>query len=128
MNHPSNSPAITCTFRSDWDVRKTGMSGSGSPMMMIQGDQAGSSWANQGPVGPTSRSTDCLDLDATNTDLSTLDLGNIDESRDELDFMLNVTSTDKLGQTSIYYTMDSRRMASKHKKNQQDRKLLYGVK
>ena len=28
---------------------------------------------------------------------------------------------DKLGQTSIYYTMDSRRMASKHKKNQQDR-------
>ena len=54
-------------------------------------------------------------------DLSTLDLGNIDESRDELDFMLNVTSTDKLGQTSIYYTMDSRRMASKHKKNQQDR-------
>ena len=54
-------------------------------------------------------------------DLSTLDLDNIDESRDELDFMLNVTSTDKLGQTSIYYTMDSRRMASKHKKNQQDR-------
>ena len=50
-----------------------------------------------------------------------MDLGNIDESRDELDFMLNVASTDKLGQTSIYYTMDSRRMASKHKKNQQDR-------
>merc|ERR1719391_163950 len=110
-------------FLSDWDVRKTGMSGCNSPMP----DQ-GPGWASQGPVGPTSRSTDCLDLDATNTDLSTLDLGNIDESRDELDLVLNVSSTDKLGQPNMYYTMDSRRLANKHKKNQLDRKLLYGVK
>ena len=72
MNHAPYPPAITCAFRSDWDVRKSGMSGSGSPMTMTSGDQGGSSWANQGPVGPTSRSTDCLDLDATNTgDLKT---------------------------------------------------------
>ena len=54
-------------------------------------------------------------------DLSTLDLGNIDESTDELDRVLSVSSTDKLGQPNIYYTMDSRRLANKHKKNQLDR-------
>ena len=54
-------------------------------------------------------------------DLSTLDLGNIDESTDELDLVLSVSSTDKLGQPNMYYTMDSRRLASKHKKNQLDR-------
>jgi len=31
-------------------------------------------------------------------------------------------------QPNVYYTIDSRRLASKHKKSQRDRKLLYGVK
>ena len=46
-------------FRSEWDVRKTG-----TPVP----DQ-GPGWVGrgQGPVGPTSRSTDCLDLEATGT-------------------------------------------------------------
>ena len=62
-------------------------------------------------------------LNSICTDLSTLDLDNIDESRDELDkLVLNqVSSTDKLDKPNIYYTMDSRRLASKHKKSQLDR-------
>ena len=60
-----------------------------------------------------------IPLNSICTDLSTLDLENIDESRDELDEL--VSSTDKLGQPNIYYTMDSRRLASKHKKSQLDR-------
>jgi len=101
--------------KSDWDVRKTGMSF--SPGVSAT-------------AGPTSRSTDCLDLEATTTDLSTLDLTDINESRDELDLVLNVSAGDmaSLGHPNMYYTMDSRRLANKHKKSQQDRALLYGIK
>merc|ERR1711962_1282022 len=101
--------------RSDWDVRKTGMSFS-----------SGLSVA----PGPTSRSTDCLDLDETSPDPSTLDLNNIEESRGELSLVLNVSAGDilSLGHPSIFYTIDSRKLANKHKKNHLDRALLYGIK
>ena len=35
--------------------------------------------------------------------------------------MLNVSSTDKLGNNNLYCTIDNRRVSSKHKKNQLDR-------
>jgi len=103
--------------KSDWDVRKTPEQSAG---MSFTPEVSSSS-------NPTSRSTDCLDLDAACADLSTLDLANIDESQNELDFVLNV-STGTTGHPNMYYTIDSRRLASKHKKSQNDRKLLYGVK
>ena len=148
------------SFRSDWDVRKTPEQSAG---MSFPPEVSSSS-------NPTSRSTDCLDLDAacagmrhcisdvtdahippklncecqpvrhvrhkekmrkdhavirlnstnSNSDLSTLDLANIDESQNELDFVLNV-STGTTGHPNMYYTIDSRRLASKHKKSQNDR-------
>merc|ERR1712242_669106 len=56
--------------------------------------------------------------------MSTLNLTNFDESRPELDLVLNVE-----GQPiTTYYTIDSRRLASKHQKTQHDRKLLNGIK
>ena len=59
----------------------------------------------------------------SNSDLSTLDLANIDESQPELDFVLNVSAGDvgTIGHPNMYYTIDSRRLASKHKKSQHDR-------
>jgi len=65
-------------------------------------------------------------LNSTNScsDMSTLNLTNFDESRPELDLVLNVE-----GQPiTTYYTIDSRRLASKHQKTQHDRKLLNGIK
>merc|ERR1712168_56992 len=61
--------------------------------------------------------------------MSTLNLTNLDNvldnsARPELDLTLDIS--DNLNPTT-YYTIDSRR-ASKHKKGQKDRKLLYGVK
>lgn len=111
---------ILFSFRSDWDVRKTPEQSAG---MSFTPEVSSSS-------NPTSRSTDCLDLDAACADLSTLDLANIDESQNELDFVLNVSAGDvgTIGHPNMYYTIDSRRLASKHKKSQHDRKLLYGVK
>jgi len=159
--------------KSDWDVRKTPDQSTGMSLT----PEVSSSSTNP----PTSRSTDCLDLDAacagmrhcisdvtdahiapklqcecqpvravrhhrekmrkyhavirlnstnSNSDLSTLDLANIDESQNELDFVLNVSAGDvgTIGHPNMYYTIDSRRLASKHKKSQHDRKLLYGVK
>ena len=51
------------------------------------------------------------------SDMSTLNLTNFDESRPELDLVLNVD-----GQPiTTYYTIDSRRLASKHQKTQHDR-------
>ena len=118
-------------FRSDWDVRKTpepaGMSSPGPELAEV-----------------SSRSTDCIDLELqskcpgeartsvrstrermrkyhgviklldtsnSNSDLSTLDLGTI-----EADINVSATSGD-----SSYYTIDSRRLTSKHMKSQQDR-------
>ena len=63
----------------------------------------------------------CINPFSPFTDLSTLNLGNIDKSRDELDLVLNVSSTDKLGNNNLYCTIDNRRVSSKHKKNQLDR-------
>ena len=154
---------ILFSFRSEWDVRKTPEQSAG---MSFTPEVSSSS-------NPTSRSTDCLDLDAacagmrhcisdvtdahnapklhcecqpvrqvrhrekmrkyhavirlnsmnSNSDLSTLDLANIDESQNELDFVLNVSAGDvgTIGHPNLYYTIDSRRLASKHKKSQHDR-------
>ena len=52
--------------------------------------------------------------------MSTLNLTNLDESRPELD-----TTYDK--SVTTYYTLDSRRLANRQK-NQDERKLLYGIK
>ena len=52
--------------------------------------------------------------------MSTLNLTNLDESRPELDLTYDKSVT-------TYYTLDSRRLASKQK-NQDERKLLYGIK
>ena len=76
------------------------------------------------------------------SDMSTLNLTNLDESRPELDLTYSGQSV------NTYYTLDSRRLASRHQKNQQERweelhllkiqlpnnpifhcrKLLYGIK
>jgi len=55
------------------------------------------------------------------SDLSTLDLVNVDSSRTEL-------NEDSLVSGRMYNTLDPRRLPSSHKKNQLDRNLLYGVK
>jgi len=65
-----------------------------------------------------------LNSNTSCSDMSTLNLTTLDESRPELDLVLNVS-----GQPiTTYYTIDSRRLASRHHKNQHDRKLLYGIK
>ena len=122
------------------------------------------------PAQPTSRSTDCLDLDVVcsgNTrvhvspvlrstcaaassrmrkyqatlqlrnshccdesslasfnnscsDMSQLDLVSMDSSRADMTTM-SALSTPSIADTTTYYTLDAKRLASKHKKNQQDR-------
>ena len=102
---------------------------------------------------PTSRSTDCIDLESglcsgevgdstptprsnrekmrkyhgvikllnstnSNSDLSTLDLATMTEPRPGMEMVLDLSTTSG---DSSYYTIDSRRLASKHKKSQQDR-------
>lgn len=164
--NPNARPRLN---KSDWDVRKT----DSSPM--------NHTFHNEELNFNSSRSTDCLDIDATATgtlcdpvdcdlsstrnlhqcsccqlndsvtpnrsvktrekmrkyhavirlnstnscsDMSTLNLTTFDESRPELDLVLNVD-----GQPiTTYYTIDSRRLASKHQKTQHDRKLLNGIK
>ena len=49
------------------------------------------------------------------SDMSTLNLTNLDESRPELDLTYSGQSV------NTYYTLDSRRLASRHQKNQQER-------
>lgn len=122
-------------FRSDWDVRETP-----EPSGLPTGEPE--------LCEVSSRSTDCLDLECgeeerprlrpsrdkmrkyhgviqllnssnSNSDLSTLDLNTIEtDARPDLDLTLNMSTTS--GESS-YYTIDSRRLASKHKKTQQDR-------
>ncbi|XP_023349536.1 cytohesin-3 isoform X3 [Eurytemora carolleeae] len=88
--------------RSDWDVRR-------SPVLVAPDLLLGA------PIHSTSRSTDCLDLDSTSADMSTLDLSNLEEG-------------EVPENPALYYTIDSRRLASKHKKSLKERKLLNGVK
>jgi len=94
--------------KSDWDVRQA-MSPSPAPPL----------------PAPASRSTDCLDLDATTSELCGLELGPLEEGRSG-ELVLSLQG--EVLEPSMYYTIDSRRLASKHKKSQHDRKLLYGVK
>ena len=55
------------------------------------------------------------------SDMSTLNLTNLDESRPEIDLSGAVTPV-------AYYTLDSRRLASRHQKNQEERKLYHATK
>ena len=55
------------------------------------------------------------------SDVSTLNLTNLDESKPELDLTYNGQAV------TTYYTIDSRRLG-KHQKNQEERKLLHGIK
>ena len=57
-------------------------------------------------------------LNSSNTsysDMSTLNLTNLDESRPELDLTYSGQSV------NTYYTLDSRRLAGRHQKHQQER-------
>jgi len=135
--------------KSDWDIRK-------SSVLKTPSD-VGRSPSIDRPIPPpsttgvysprTSKSTDCLDdLDSATSDFSTIALTEFDEdsvaSRTDLDSLLldinNATNNavdNSVGgggggspHPNLYYTIDSRRLASKHKKSQRDRKLLDGVK
>ena len=55
------------------------------------------------------------------SDMSTLNLTSLDESRPEIDLSGAVTPV-------TYYTLDSRRLASRHQKNQDERKLYHAIK
>jgi len=59
--------------------------------------------------------------------MSELDLVSMDSSRADMTTM-SALSTPSIADTTTYYTLDAKRLASKHKKNQQDRMLLHGVK
>ena len=59
-----------------------------------------------------------LNSSNSNSDLSTLDLATMADSRPGMEMVLDMSTTSG---DSSYYTIDSRRLASKHKKSQQDR-------
>ena len=59
-----------------------------------------------------------LNSSNSNSDLSTLDLATMAETRPAMEMVLDMSTTSG---DSSYYTIDSRRLASKHKKTQQDR-------
>lgn len=75
-----------------------------------------------------------LNASKSSESFSTLALEELDESRTDLSSLVLNMSADEIGgqigqaHPNHYYTIDSRRLASKHKKSQRDRKLLYGVK
>ena len=65
-----------------------------------------------------------LNNTATNSsfsDMSTLNLTSLDESRPEIDLSVAVTPV-------TYYTLDSRRLATRHQKHQDERKLYHATK
>jgi len=104
--------------KSDWDVSSPDSAGLDNGLKPPDG---------RGAQHQTSRSTDCLDLDVVCSDLSTLDLVSVAGEAGDTDTS-TVTEASVLGPGDTYYTLDTRRLASKHKKNQHDRMLLYGVK
>ena len=59
-----------------------------------------------------------LNSSNSNSDLSTLDLATMAETRPAMEMVLDMSTTSG---DSSYYTIDSRRLTSKHKKSQQDR-------
>ena len=61
-----------------------------------------------------------LTLNSSHSDLSTLDLVSVAGEAGETDTSA-VTEASVLGPGDAYYTLDTRRLASKHKKNQHDR-------
>ena len=61
-----------------------------------------------------------MTLNSSHSDLSTLDLVSVAGEAGEADNSA-VTEASILGPGDAYYTLDTRRLASKHKKNQHDR-------
>ena len=61
-----------------------------------------------------------MTLNSSHSDLSTLDLVSVAGEAGEADTSA-VTEANILGPGDAYYTLDTRRLASKHKKNQHDR-------
>lgn len=97
--------------RSDWDVRT-------SPVPEAH------LLAAPGPV-LSALSTDCLDLDQTCPDLSSLGLSSPPPPAHRL---LAAEEEEVADPNSMYYTLDSRRLANKQKKSLRERRLLAGVK
>jgi len=116
--------------KSDWDVR--GSMTEDGVVSHLYG--AGDDHPDTAPLLPhhqslnaSSRSTDCLDLDSTSfPDVSTLDLSQLDEG--DLCGGGGGSTHLTVDNPALYYTIDSRRLASKHKKSMKERKLLNGVK
>ena len=129
-------------FRSDWDVRKTpepaGMSSPGPELAEVSSRSTDCIDLElqskcPGEARTSVRSTrermrkyhgviKLLDTSNSNSDLSTLDLASMADSRPGMEMVLDMSSTSvSTSGDSSYYTIDSRRLASKHKKSQQDR-------
>ena len=128
-------------FRSDWDVRKTpepaGMSLPSPELTELSSRSTDcidleSTCPGEGPrLRPRASTRDkmrkyhgvikLLNSSHSNSDISTLDLGSLQaDSRSDMELVLNMSATSGESHSS-YYTIDSRRLASKHKKSQQDR-------
>jgi len=105
--------------KSDWDVRVTSTE-EGTP-----GQYKHTVLPKPSFNCTASRSTDCLDLEddlSCYPDMSTLDLSTLDVESGVREGVENVNPA------ALYYTIDSRRLASKHKKSLRERKLWNGVK
>jgi len=112
--------------KSDWDVRVTST------------EEGTSQYKSNHSVLPkpsfnctASRSTDCLDLEddlSCYPDMSTLDLSTLDSGLVESGGRGGGEGVENVNPAALYYTIDSRRLASKHKKSLRERKLWNGVK
>jgi len=104
--------------KSEWDIRK----------------QTSQDSPNSGSLNSTSLSTDCLDIDETITDFSTVHLTEFDASLTNLNLAEDsshdgaAVSNSSPPHPHLYFTIDTRRLASKHRRSQRDIKLMYGVK
>ena len=127
--------SIQCSvFRSDWSLHQT----EGQTVLDCDCEEPADPQETGGPAVTTPRCQCChltpslteknrgmkkyqavIRLNSSSTtsysDMSTLNLTNLDESRPELDLTYSGQSV------NTYYTLDSRRLASRHQKNQQER-------
>eukprot|EP00088_Acartia_fossae_P071303 TRINITY_DN9760_c0_g1_i7.p1 TRINITY_DN9760_c0_g1~~TRINITY_DN9760_c0_g1_i7.p1 ORF type:complete len:616 (-),score=174.90 TRINITY_DN9760_c0_g1_i7:282-2129(-) len=140
--------------KSDWDVRGFGSGGQeagyggGKSIHHLSAHHHHRTPSGH-PLNNTSRSTDCLDLENADStadfypDMSTLDLSTLDDSHHHPHHRSmtagsagNGVETENMPPNGVdggvpaalYYTIDSRRLASKHKKSLRERKLWNGVK
>jgi len=111
LSAQKNTPGVPRLNKSEWDIRKQ----TNSPDSLNSQSES---------LASTSLSTDCLDIDGTITDFSTFNLTELDES------MADGAASSNSGppHPNLYFTLDSRRLASMHRKSQRDMKLMYGVK